>query len=268
VIVDTHVHVVADDLERYPLNPAGVGTQWFRESPVTVEEFAEQSAAVGVERAVLVQAFGAYTYDNSYAADAAAEHSGRFVSVGIPDAADAGAPDALRALATMPGFGGIRLFAIGDSVRLDDERSLELCALADELGLAVTVALLVPQLPQLRTLLERFPQQPVLLDHCGFPDLDGGPPFAAAQPLFELADCSNLHLKVTTHALDTPDVLPRLVEVFGADRVLWGSDFPQVQDRPYPELVALGRSAADALTPEERDAFLGGNARRLFPALA
>ncbi len=268
MIVDTHVHVVADDFERFPLNPAGVGTQWFRQSPVTVEEFAEQSAAAGVERAVLVQAFGAYTYDNAYAAAAAAEHPGRFVSVGIPDVADAAAPDAVRALAQTPGFAGIRLFAIGDSVRLDDERSFALCALAGELGLAVTVALLVPELPQLRTLLERFPGQPVLLDHGGFPDLGGGPPFAAARPLFDLADCPNLHLKVTTHALDTPGVLPRLVEVFGAERVLWGSDFPQVQDRPYPALVALGRSAADALTPEQRDAFLGGNALRLFPALA
>ena len=39
VIVDTHVHVVARDEARFPLRPSGVGSQWFREHPVTVEEY-------------------------------------------------------------------------------------------------------------------------------------------------------------------------------------------------------------------------------------
>ena len=37
---------------------------------------------------VLVQAFGAYTYDNSYVVDSAAARPDRFVSIAIVDAED------------------------------------------------------------------------------------------------------------------------------------------------------------------------------------
>ena len=66
MIVDTHVHVVAPDGLRYPLRPSGVGSQWFREHPVSAEEYAATAVAAGVDRAVLVQAHGAYGSDNSY----------------------------------------------------------------------------------------------------------------------------------------------------------------------------------------------------------
>ena len=49
---------------------------------------------------------------------------------------------------------------------------------------------------------------------------------------------------------------------------MWGSDYPQTHDRSYAQLVALGRGAAVSLPRAERDAFLGGNALRLWPALA
>ena len=39
MIVDTHVHVVAGDESRHPLRPSGVGSQWFRDHPVTVEQY-------------------------------------------------------------------------------------------------------------------------------------------------------------------------------------------------------------------------------------
>ena len=41
MLVDTHVHVIAPDEARYPLRPSGVGSQWFREHPVSVEEYVD-----------------------------------------------------------------------------------------------------------------------------------------------------------------------------------------------------------------------------------
>ena len=66
MIVDTHTHVIARDEARYPLRPSGVGSQWFRDAPCTADELAALTADAGVGAAVLVQAFGAYSYDNSY----------------------------------------------------------------------------------------------------------------------------------------------------------------------------------------------------------
>ena len=280
MIVDTHVHVVAPDQVRYPLHPSGVGSQWFREVPVSAEEFAATASAAGVDRAVLVQAFGAYGVDNSYVVDAAAAHPDRFVSVGIVDVEDPGAPDALRALAHRPAFAGVRLFAIGDPTPtwLDDPRSFPLWEVAAEHDLRVVVTLLAPEIPRLRRVLARFPTQPVVLDHCGFPDLGGGAPFARAATLFALAEFPNLHLKVTSHVLeeaagpeaggDARDLIDRLVDTFGAERLVWGSDYPQTHDRPYAGLVDLGLHACSRLSDADRDLVLYANALRLWPALA
>jgi predicted TIM-barrel fold metal-dependent hydrolase len=278
MIVDTHVHVIARDAARYPLRPSGVGSEWFRDHPVSAEQFAMTATAAGVDRAVLVQAFGAYGTDNDYVVDAVSVAPERFVSVGIVDAADPGAPSTLRALAGRPGFSGLRLFAIGASppTWLDDPRTEPLWAVATELDLRIVVALLPPDLPRLRRRLEQSPGVPVVLDHCGFPDLAGGPPYPRAAALFALAEFEHLHLKVTSHLLEAADavgdpcgqvLVELLAAAFGASRLVWGSDYPQTHDRSYAELVELGRAACARLSEADCARVMGGNAVRLWPAL-
>jgi len=204
VIVDTHVHVVAADRERYPLRPTGISLDWFREAPVTVEDFLELMTAAGVDRAVLVQPMSAYGFDNRYVIDAARMHSERLASVVILDTADDPARR-LRAMAS-EGVSGVRLFAIGNPTlsRLDEPSALGLWEVAAELDLPVVVTILSDQLPELRAMLERFPEVTVALDHCGFPDLSGGPPYAQAADLFELATLPNISLKASCYLLDRP----------------------------------------------------------------
>jgi predicted TIM-barrel fold metal-dependent hydrolase len=71
VIVDSHVHVVASDRKRYPLQPAVAGKAWYDEAPVSVERYVAEMDGAGVAAAVLVQAVGAYCFDNRYVLDAA-----------------------------------------------------------------------------------------------------------------------------------------------------------------------------------------------------
>jgi L-fuconolactonase len=276
VIVDTHVHVIAADHDRYPLDPTSVDTGWVRQAPVTVEEYADLMDDAGVGRAVLVQAYGAYGHDNGYVVDAAASRPDRFASVVIIDM-DHDPAGTLRAIAEHDRVGGVRLFAIANAMaaRLDDPRTFPVWEVAAELDLRVVVALLAPQLPQLEVLLRRFPEVPVALDHCGFPDVAGGPPYPGAARLFELASLPNLNLKVTCNLLgdvvavggDPRDLVERLAAAFGAERLLWGSDFSHTHDRPYSALVELGRFACSRLASAEQRAFLGENALRLWPNL-
>ena len=274
MIVDTHVHVVAADGERYPLRPTGVGLDWFREAPVAVEDFLELMTPAGVERAVLVQPMSAYGFDNRYVIDSAREHSDTLASVVIVDAGEHPV-GRLRAMAR-DGVSGVRLFAIGNPTlaRLDEPRALGLCAAAADLDLRVVVTILSNQLPELRVMLERFPGLTIVLDHCGFPDLSGGTPYAKARTLFELATLPNLVLKVSGYLLeqaeatgDPRDLVDRLAAAFGADRLLWGSDYPQTHDRPYGALVELGRAASSRLAPADQSGFLGDNALRLWSRL-
>jgi len=247
VIVDCHVHVVSSDETRYPLRPAGVGSDWFRTSPVDVDGLTSTMRGAGVDGAVLVQAFGAYSTDNAYVLDAA-------VVSGLPAVVIVDDADHLRRLAARhPEVRGVRLFALGRGMRLDDDAGWRA---ARDLGLPVVVVTFADGLPTLATMLRRFDDVAVALDHCAFVD--------DAAALTPLKPFENLHLKVTAHV----EVgLEQLCDMFGPHRLLWGSDFPQLHDRPYGELVARARERCAALDVDARAAFLGGNARRLWPAL-
>lgn len=274
MIVDTHVHVIARDETRFPLRPSGIGSSWFREHPVSADEYLMIATAAGVDRAVLVQAHGAYGTDNAYVLDSLHVAPDRFAAVVIVDPDDPDAPSHLRELAAVPGCHGVRLFGIGAEppAWFDGERGAALWDTAVELELRIVATLLTPELPRLAAMAARHAGVPVVLDHCGFPDLQGGPPFAGAAALLALADHPGLHLKLTSHVLEGAGAhsnafVELLVAVFGAERIVWGSDYPQTHDRTYAELVALGRDACAGLSAIDQARVMGGNALRLWPSL-
>jgi predicted TIM-barrel fold metal-dependent hydrolase len=269
-IVDTHTHVVSSDHARYPISPPeGLPRMpWFDEHPVDADGLLRALDEAGVHGAVLVQAKGAYGFDNSYAADARAVAPDRFVSASIIDMR---APDRLAQLEHWTierGMVATRLFDIPPSSPswLDDPATATVLARAAALGVRVSLCVLVDALPLVGALCAMAPDLPIALDHCGFADLSGPAP-----QLDALAVHGNLHLKVTTTSLesvaDSRDALERLCEVFGVERLMWGSDYPQHHSEPYPEIVDLARHACSRLAPDERSRFLGGTALSLFPEL-
>ena len=273
-LIDTHTHVVAPDHDRYPLSPRELSGTWYLDAPASAEELAAAMEESAVDQAILVQAVGAYTHDNRYAADAARADPDHFLSACCIDVQAKDAAQTLDYWIRERGMSGIRLFALareGPSW-LIDERTFPLWKRADELDAHVIVTILPHQLDELETVLTRFPEIPVSLDHCAFalgqPD--------SADRLFQLSARSNLHLKVSTHVLDDAvaregsarPLVRRLVDAFGSDRIMWGSDFCQTHDRSYVALVELARESFAALAPKERAACQAGTARRLWPRLA
>jgi len=59
----------------------------------------------------------------------------------------------------------------------------------------------------------------------------------------------------------------RLVDVFGADRIAFGSNYPSSEGR-LPEIVARGRSVLACLPEADRHMILAGTAQIPYPALA
>ncbi len=159
---------------------------------------------------------------------------------------------------------------------LDDPRTFPFWDALAGYGLPAVVTLLPPDLERLRPVLRTFPDVPVAIDHCGFVEIASGPSYPALAPLAELAPFPNLHVKLSSHNLldasagggDPGGLVAELVSVFGAHRVVWGSDHPQTAGADYAALVDLGRRSVSVLPEPAQDAVLGGNAVRLWPVLA
>jgi L-fuconolactonase len=265
-LVDTHVHVIADDEVRYPLNPSGVTGPWYRDDPCPVERLVALMDDAGVDAAVLVQGISAYGHDNRYTLDAAAQHPGRTTPVACIDLAG---PDpegeARRALAA--GSRGLRWVAIHDGGFLQPRG---VWALVAEARAPMVVTILAEHLGALAAAVPTLPPVPIALDHCGFADFSAGVPAELA----ELARFPNVALKVSTIALDAAaahgdvrELLLELVARFGARRLLWGSDYSQTHDRPYAELAELARLAASKLGDDDRAWYLRDTARVFWPEL-
>lgn len=276
MIVDTHVHVVAPDQARYPFAPAGgfrmrgLGS-WHTQYPVSAEQLIETTAGAGVERAVIVQPFSAYGFDNRYHADSAAAHSDRLGSVCTVDPVAADGAEQLTHLVRERGMQGLRLTTSQEGSRLDDPRAYPVWERAGELGIPICVLTAPEHWPAARAMATRFSRVPVLLDHAG--GMGAGQDDAVVDELVALAALPNVQLKVSTvnfaplAALGEAGLARwrRIASAFGAERLLWGSNYPVSQEGSYAEMARLGERALPFLSDAEREAMLGGNALHFWP---
>lgn len=279
-IIDTHTHAISADTTAYPTDPiGGHQSDWSRARPVDADALLRAMDHAGIAKAVVVQASTVYGHDNRYVVDTVRAHPERFVGVYSIDAL---AADAVAQIDRWQaeGLAGFRLFTTGSTMPgqadwLGHESSYPAWAHAEALGIPVCLQMTMQGVPALRTLLERFPQARVLLDHCARPDLSDGVPYAAAQALFDLAAFPGVHLKLTNRTLDaaatgrsTPAAfLEKVVDVYGAGRIAWGSNFPAAEGA-LSTLLATAQDVLRALPDTDQAQIFGGTAVQLYPALS
>jgi predicted TIM-barrel fold metal-dependent hydrolase len=278
-IHDIHPHIISPDDERFPRSPlGGEQSDWSRDRPVTIEDMVAAMDEAGVASSALVQAASCYGFDNSYVAHAVKRFPDRFTAVGTIDVL---APDAVEVLKgwTEQGITGLRLYTGGSKLKfdfswLDDPKSFPVWDFAGETGIPICVQGRVPAFPIIVGLAKRFPGTRLILDHLARMDTTDGPPYANAEPLFNLAEHANIFLKVTPRSFDlansgkaSPDTFfPKLVSVFGADRIAFGSNYP-ASVGTLKEIVETAKHNLKALKPEDRDLILGGTSEILYPSL-
>src|SRR6266403_656847 len=84
-----------------------------------------------------------------------------------------------------------------------------------------------------------------------------------------------VYLKLTNRTLEASAAgksnpaafLEKIVELYGADRIAWGSNFPAAHGR-LPELLARARTVLRALPEEQQALIFGGTAEIIYPALS
>jgi L-fuconolactonase len=278
--VDIHPHVISDDESRYPPAPLfGKRSDWSQERPCTVDTLIAAMDSAGVDKAAVVHSSTTYGFDNAYVVDSCARYPERLVAVGSVDVLRPDAVDVIRGWISQ-GLAGLRLFTGGstkefDPSELEDPRSFAAWQLCADLGLPMAIQTGPVGLPQVMALARRFPSVPIILDHLGRPDVSGGPPYARAQSLFDLAPIASIYLKLTPRIFGdcrrggaSPETLfPKIVEVFGARRLAWGSNFP-TSEGTLQEILATAQSRLETLSEEDRAWIFAGTAQKLYPKLA
>ena len=275
-IIDIHPHIISKDTRRYPPEPfGGEQSDWSKERPQTFEEYVGEANAAGVAKAAIVQASTFYGINNTYLAESLAKDPKRFTGVCSIDTL---APDAVRVLERwmQRGMTGMRIrTGAADVAMLIDPRAFPVWEYAVTKGFTICISTQAAGLAHVRSLLQRYPQVKVVLDHASMVKVDDGPPYRNAQSLFDLAQFRNFHLKITPRTFElsragksTPEAFfPKLVAVFGADHIAFGSNLPS-DVGPLTRLIAEARSCLATLSQTDRAKIFSETARRLYPALA
>lgn len=279
-VVDTHCHIISEDLAVYPRAPiGGKQSEWAASRPVTADGMAARMDEAGIGQAVLVQATTAYGYDNSYVLDSRRRRPERFVAVGTFDPLRPGAGARLLDLVGDNGLAGVRLFTSGSTVPTQGEwfaapETHDFWRTAEEAGVTVCLQMrLGPATRQLVSVLERFPGVRVLLDHMGYPDIAASPADAGKE-VAELAKNPGLFLKLTHRNLErlrdagneAAGFLDPVLDAFGPERIAWGSNCPAAE-QSLPELLELARNVLSGLPEPAQQNIFAGTARRLYPGL-
>lgn len=229
----------------------------------------------GVRVSVVVQALQdvGETHELLSAADGPGPVAG---VVGWTDLTAPGVADELAGLLESPS--GRRLVGIrhlaqdepdpGWLVRPDVLRGIEAAGAA---GLVYDVLVRPPQATAALDLTRRLPEVSFVLDHAGKPDIAGGVWEPWATWITSLAALPNVTVKLSglvTEAAtgwEPPDILPyarHVLDSFGADRVMYGSDWPVCTlAASHEQVLALAREAVPA---GDREAVFGGTARRVY----
>jgi L-fuconolactonase len=278
--IDTHGHAISLDQRAFPITPIGGGPQsaWSRDFPVPAEQLVTFMDEAGVDKTLLLQPATAYGYDNSYIAASVRQFPERFFGVFLLDILAPDARETLSYWVETQGLHGLWLYTPGgpDALAAEDPRAEPILKAAARLGLVFDINGHPRTLARIARIVQRFPEVRWQLDHLAYIEPATNPDQADVSALFELASVSNLFLKVSTRNLgsvtsETPqarDFFRRLIDAFGPERVMWGSNFTASHDRTYREMVYLARDVFSFLGPDDLDRVMGGTALSVWPALA
>jgi len=242
--VDAHLHVwaPAEEAERFPFAGSLAGSDAKNEPPLPGHAgllLAEMEAA-GVDRAVIVQP-GNHAFDHRYVSSVLKAHPDRFIGMLLADPDPSGAGVAqLEALCREEGYRGVRFnpyLAGWGEAGMSGEVGRALYRKAGELGVPVGHMCfkgLMLHLADIEALLADSPATVCILDHFGFCKA-ATPDSEEWRALLGLARHPQVYVKASAFFRVSAEAYPyadaqkcvrTLVDAFGAERVMFGSDWP------------------------------------------
>jgi len=272
-IVDTHAHIYHADEVLYrkkenPLRPP--------EGTGGIEHMKREMQTHDVARTVLVQTGSAYGWNNHLLGDMAAANREQMVGVCTLDPGSKASVTEYERLVRDYNVRGLRMEPTKTGVSVYDHPGADrLWQKVRELDGVICAHIQAQFLPELAALLTRYPDVQVVLDHAAYPKAVDGVDSETVNGVVEVAKYKNLNVKLTFAVTGSGEDYPfsdmfgivrRIVDAFGADRCMWGSDFPcelWLKKASYGQHLALFTEELD-LSAGEREGILGGTAMRVW----
>jgi L-fuconolactonase len=276
MIVDAHHHF---------WDPTRVDYPWLTDElaairrPFGPADLAPLVVAAGIDATVLVQTRSSLAETEEFLAIAATTAFVRGV-VGWVDLRDPAVGDTVARLRAGPG--GERLVAIRHQVhdeadpdwlgRDDVRRGIRAVGAA---GLAYDLLVRARELPSARDVVKSLPDVRFVVDHLAKPAIRAGadPAWEAAVATFRgLPNAwwklSGLVTEADWESWRPSDLQPfvdRVLDAAGADRLMFGSDWPVcLLAAGYDEVLATAQTLIASLTADEQAAILGGTAVEIY----
>lgn len=266
-VVDTHAH--------YWRPPT---TATFQTAPTDVPiepgAFAALMDLAGVSRLLQVTRF--FDENDDYSLAGVAAHPDRFRVLGKYDESLLKDPASLSSWSKRFGIVGLRVFTHPTDESLFSAGAIDFWRTIESIRLPVSVY--APgYLADIRALAASFPGIPIVLDHAGLTVFERTPPerrFDEWDEMIAMAELPNVFAKAsalpeaTLESFPYPhaqDRLRSIVEAYGADRVMWGSNFtPAASVGSYEQLAEFARLGVAPLPESDRREVLSGTAGRVF----
>lgn len=276
VSVDTHQHFWNLDEVAYPWLVPAYGPIYRN---FDADDLAPQLAAVGVEHTVIVQAMNSYADTDSMLAIAEANNWVAGVVGWLPIHDPAETARKLEEYGRNPYFKGVR-HLIHDEPNPDwvvQKQVIESLQILAEGGLTFDVVAVFPNhLKHVPALAERAPNLNLVIDHLAKPPLGDAERAVWRQQMAAAAESPHVYAKVSglntvmadaenwTYE-DLKPLVDTAIDLFGAERLMFGSDWPvALLAGDYAKVWDETRKCLADLSAAERDAILGGTGNAFY----
>ncbi|HST80647.1 MAG TPA: amidohydrolase family protein [Kineosporiaceae bacterium] len=274
IVVDAQVHPFAANTPERP---------WAREMPeavhlpeVTGDQMVAAMGAAGVDRAIAVSPVRVYDFDASYAETVYRDHPDRFRLVTPVHALAPNAVARIKRWAATPGAVGIRMLFELMQMSPDDPQVAAAVHAAVDADLTINISCW-GRLEVMEPMARKFPEARFALDHLGMTQSVEPPapkdPFADIEAVLALAKYPNLNIKVTGACTVSHEPYPyedlwqpvgRVIDAFGVDRCMWGSDWTRATLFLTYEQSLSAYSDHWPMSVADKEKFLGGTALRVY----
>jgi predicted TIM-barrel fold metal-dependent hydrolase len=273
VRIDSHTHLFAPDPLRYPVADPQASYRPLTDG--SVEFLRAEMNEAAVDRAVTISPWP-YRWDMSYVLDVLPSNRSWLAVAVLIDPRRPDGPKQLERYVKEHGVCGLRIHGrVMNLGPYDDPTTTPLWAKAAELGITLDACAALDEYPLIAKRAEQFPNLPIILDHCGYISPNVDPPEPNLPPVLALARYPNVYAKLTFFGSASKQGFPfrdvhwmarQIVDAFGPERCLYGSNFPTAQYNPkftYKQTVELFSNALE-LSAEERKWILGETAAKLW----